>query len=136
MEEFKKIVGQNLRDHNPFPRFDEGISPERIASALGLEVSKVVANWDMKGIFSVFSRKFMEDQAVKMEKVGNWKAFYVVSAMLVYKIVLFHNIDHFVDHLVVRIFFFGNPVPFLLADLHYALHELHEKKGGTILCCA
>ena len=93
-------------------------------------------NWDVKGPFNGFSRKFLEDQAKKIEKEGNWEAFYAVLAVLVYGIVLFPNIDHFVDHLAVRIFLSGNPVPFLLADLYYTLHDRHEKKGGTILCCA
>ncbi|XP_050914742.1 uncharacterized protein LOC127129634 [Lathyrus oleraceus] len=136
LEEFERIVGRNLKDHNPFPKFDEDIPPKRITLALGLKVSEVVDNWDVKGALNGFSRKFLEDQAKKMEKEGNWKAFYVVLAMLVYGIVLFPNIVHFVDHLAVRIFLSGNPVPFLLADLHYALHEHHEKKGGTILYCA
>ncbi|XP_050899230.1 uncharacterized protein LOC127105999 [Lathyrus oleraceus] len=131
LEEFERIVGRN-----PFPRFDKGIHPKRIASALGLDVSEVVANWDVKGIFSGFSREFLEDQVMKMKKTGNWKAFYDVLVVLVYGIVLFPNIDHSVDHLAVRIFLFGNHVPFLLADLHYALHERHEKKGGTLLFCA
>ncbi|XP_050887708.1 uncharacterized protein LOC127092861 [Lathyrus oleraceus] len=136
LEKFERIVGRNLKDHNPFSKFDEGIPPKRIALALGLNVSEVMDNWDVKGAFNVFSRKFLEDQAKKMEKEGNWEAFYVVLAVLVYGIVLFPNIDHFVDHLAVRTFLSGNPVSFLLADLHYALHDRHEKKGGTILCCA
>ncbi|XP_050895571.1 uncharacterized protein LOC127102210 [Lathyrus oleraceus] len=135
LEEFERIVGWNLRDHNTFPKFDEGIPPKRIALALGLKVSKVVENWDVKGDFNGFSRKFLEDQAKKMEIEGNWKSFYAVLAVLVYGRVLFPNIDHFVDHLAVRIFLSGNPISFLLVDLHYALHERHEKKGGTILCC-
>ncbi|XP_050895482.1 uncharacterized protein LOC127102110 [Lathyrus oleraceus] len=92
MEELERIVGRNLRDHNPFPKFDEGIPPKRIVLALGLKVSEVVSNWDVKGVLN--------------------------------------------DHLAVRIFLSGNPVPFLLAYLHYAFHDRHEKKGGTILCCA
>lgn len=27
-------------------------------------------------------------------------------------------------------------MPFLLADIYHALHTRHEKKGGTLLCCA
>ncbi|KAI5417924.1 hypothetical protein KIW84_042523 [Lathyrus oleraceus] len=84
LEEVERIIGRNLKDHNPFPKLDEDIPPKRIASAL----------------------------------------------------VLFPNIDHFVDHLAVRIFLSGNPVPFLLGDLYYTLHDRHEKKGGIVLCCA
>lgn len=136
LEEFERIAGRNLRDHNPFPRFDEVIPPKRITLALGLDVYEVIANCDVKGIFRGFSRKFLEDQAVKIKKTENWKTFYDILSLLVYGIILFPNIDYFVDHLAVRIFLFGNPVSFLLDDLHYALHECHEKKGGTLLCCA
>ncbi|XP_050878259.1 uncharacterized protein LOC127082076, partial [Lathyrus oleraceus] len=135
-KEVERIIGRNLKDHYPFPKLDEDIPPKRIVSALGLKVSEVVDNWDVKGPFSGFSRKFLEDQAKKMEKEGDWESFYAVLAVLIYGIVLFPNIDHFVDHLAVRIFLSGNPVPFLLADLYYTLHDRHERKGGIVLCCA
>lgn len=35
-----------------------------------------------------------------------------------------------------RIFLSDNHVPFLLDDLHYALYECNENRGGNILCCA
>ncbi|XP_050876877.1 uncharacterized protein LOC127080605 [Lathyrus oleraceus] len=98
LEELERIVGRNLRDHDPFPKFDEGITAKRITSVLGMEVQLIISNWDKKGAFNGFSRCF-------------------------------------VDHVVVRIFLSGNQVPFLLADIYYALHERHEKKGGTLLCC-
>lgn len=54
---------------------------------------------------------------MKLEKDGKWKALHVVLALLVYGIVLFLNIDSFVDHVAIRIFLSGNPVPFLLDDI-------------------
>lgn len=32
LEELERIVGRNLRDHDPFPKFDEGITAKRITS--------------------------------------------------------------------------------------------------------
>lgn len=72
---------------------------------------------------------------MKLEKYGKRKAFHVVLSLLVYGTILFPNLDSFVDHVAVKIFLSGNPVPFLLDDIYYALHERHEKKGGTLLCC-
>lgn len=40
------------------------------------------------------------------------------------------------DQIVVEIFLLGNPIPLLLADIYYSLLERHEKKEGTLLCCA
>lgn len=68
-------------------------------------------------------------------KDGKWDEFYVVLALIVHWIVLFPNIDNFVDHLAVEIFLAGHPVSFLLADIYHTLHTLHEKKGETFLCC-
>jgi len=44
LEEVERIIGRNLKDHNPFPKFDEDIPPKRIALALGLKVYEVVDN--------------------------------------------------------------------------------------------
>lgn len=87
LEELERIIGQNLRDHDPFPKFDEGITVKRITSVLGLEVQLVISNWDKKGAFNVFSRWFLEEQVVKLEKEGKQKAFHVVLALLVDSIV-------------------------------------------------
>lgn len=135
LEEFERIMSRNFRDHDPFPKFDEGITAKRITSVLGLEVQLVISNWDKKRVFRGFSIWVLEEQDVKLEKDGKQKAFHAMLALLVYGIVLFLNLDSFEDHVAVRIFLSGNPVPFLLADIYYALHEHHEKKGGTLLCC-
>lgn len=52
--------------------------------------------------------------------------------LLIHGIISFPNIDNFVDHLEVDIFLTDNPMPFLLADFY----TRHERKGGTIPCCA
>lgn len=57
-------------------------------------------------------------------------------ALLISGVVLFPNIDKFVDHLAVEIFLTKNPLPFLLTDFYHAFHTRHDKKGGTFLCCA
>ncbi|XP_050889328.1 uncharacterized protein LOC127094546 [Lathyrus oleraceus] len=79
---------------------------------------------------------FLEDLALKFKKKGNWNAFYVVLDLLIHGIVLFPNVEKFVDQVAIEVFLSGNPVPFLLADIYHALHARHEKRGGTLLCCA
>ncbi|XP_050877511.1 uncharacterized protein LOC127081281 [Lathyrus oleraceus] len=79
---------------------------------------------------------FLEDLALKFKKKGNWNAFYVVLDLLIHGIVLFPNVEKFVDQVAIEVFLSGNHVPFLLADIYHALHAQHEKRGGTLLCCA
>ncbi|XP_050878039.1 uncharacterized protein LOC127081857 [Lathyrus oleraceus] len=79
---------------------------------------------------------FLEDLALKFKKKGNWNAFYAVLALLINGIVLFPNVEKFVDQVAIEVFLSSNPVPFLLADIYHAFHARHEKRGGTLLCCA
>lgn len=101
---------------------------------MGLDTQEV-ANQDTKGIFKWFLRKFLEGQTWKFVKAENWDAFYIILALLVHGIMLFLNINHFVDHLAVEIFLLGNLMPFLLVDIYHTLHTRHEKRGGTFICC-
>ncbi|XP_050915984.1 uncharacterized protein LOC127131090 [Lathyrus oleraceus] len=135
-EEFERIVGRSLKKLNHFPKFNEEFTPKKIALALSVYVQVVLSNWDIKGTFKGFSRRFLEDLAMEFEKTDNWKAFNVVMALLIHGVMLYPNIDNFMDQIVVEIFLFGNPIPFLLGDIYYSLHERHGKKGGTLLCCA
>ena len=73
---------------------------------------------------------------MKNEKVENWKAFNAIIALSIHGIMLFPNIENFVDQIAVEIFLSCNPIPFLLVDIYYSPHESREKKGGTLLCCA
>lgn len=95
----------------------------------------VIGNWDKKGVFNGFSRWFFEEQVVKLGKDEKRKAVHAMLALLVYGIVLFPNLDNFVDYVTARIFVSGNPIPFILDNIYYALYERHEKKGGTLLSC-
>jgi hypothetical protein len=133
LEEVERIVGLRLKDFNPFPKLEEDMGPKKIASALSINVPTVRDNWVEKGGCKGFAAMFLEDLALKFKKSGNWNAFYVVLALLIHGIVLFPNVEKFVDQVAIEVFLSGNLVPFLLADIYHALHARHEKKGGTLL---
>lgn len=71
-----------------------------------------------------------------MVKEEKWKLCGAVLTLLVHGIVLFPNIDNFVDHLEVEIFLAGNPVPFLLEDFYHTFQTRNEKKSENFLCYA
>lgn len=136
LEEFERNLGQTLKEHNPLVKLSEDVTPKKITLALGINIKYVIANLDTKGIFKGFIRKFCEVQAIGLEKTEKWKAFSSVLALMIYGIVLFPNVDNYVDNLDIEVYLLGNPVPFLLDDIYYSFHTRHEKKGGTFLCCA
>ena len=62
-------------------------------------------------------------------------AFEAIFVLLIYGLVLFPNIDKFVDVNAIRIFSTLNPVPTLLGDTYFSLHMRNAKGGGAIVCC-
>lgn len=136
LEEFERILGQSLKKHNPFPKLSEDVTPKKISSALSVDIQVMLNDWDTKGIFKGFLRRFLEDLAVEFEKEDNLKDFNVVMSLLIHGIMLFPNINNFMDQIAMEIFLSSNTIPFRLTDIYYSLHERHEKKGGTLICCA
>lgn len=136
LEECERILNRSIKDHNLFPKIKEDFTMPKLASVLGIDVGELAASWAPKGADKGFDRKFLEDHAWKFVKEKKWESCIAVFTLLIYGIVLFPNIDNFIDHVAVDIFLSDNPMPFLLADLYHTFHTLHEKKGGTFLCCA
>ncbi|XP_050920454.1 uncharacterized protein LOC127138094 [Lathyrus oleraceus] len=136
LEEVERIMGLKLKDFNPSPKLEEEVGPKKIMLVLGTDVPTVLANWIEKGCFKGFAMRFLEELALKFKKARNWKAFYDVLDLLIHGIMLFPNIEKFMDHVVVEVFLSGNHVSFLLADIYHVFHARHEKRGETLLCCA
>lgn len=136
LEEFERLLNRSIKDHNPFPKIEEEFAMPKLASVLGIEVVELAASWAPKGTDKGFARKFLEGHAWRLAKEKKWDSCIAVLALLIYEIILFPNIDNFIDQAVMNIFLSGNPVPFLLADFYHTLHTRHEKKSGTFLCCA
>ncbi|KEH33561.1 hypothetical protein MTR_3g046487 [Medicago truncatula] len=58
-----------------------------------------------------------------------------ILALLIYGLILFPNLDNFVDMNAIEIFHSKNPVPTLLADTYHAIHDRTLKGRGYIFCC-
>lgn len=136
LEEFAHIIGINIKDQVPYTGLGEFPQLSQIAPALHMNKSEVSANLETKGGIQGFSMGFLVSQATHFRSNDNWVAFNDMLALLIYCIVLFPNIDDFVDMEAIRIFMLQNPVPTLLADVYHYVHWRVEKKGGMIQCCA
>ncbi|KAI5426791.1 hypothetical protein KIW84_032281 [Lathyrus oleraceus] len=79
--------------------------------------------------------EFLVAQATVYGKARSEDAFEALFVLLIYGLVLFPNIDKFVDVNAIRIFSVLNPVPTLLGDAYFSLHLRNAKGGGVIVCC-
>ncbi|XP_050896200.1 uncharacterized protein LOC127102928 [Lathyrus oleraceus] len=136
LEEYSYWFGLPVSDKLPFSGSEKTLTPVAIAKALHLETSIVKANFITKGWILGLTSRFLMEKAFVFAEVDNRDAFEAIFALLIYGIMLFLNIDNFVDVNVVRIFLISNPLPILLGYTYHSIHHKTKKGGGTILCCA
>lgn len=103
-----------------------------LSTVLGINANKLVANWGSKCTIKRLTQKFLEAHAWEMIKEEKPDLCSATLSLLIHGIVIFPNIDKFVDYLVVEVFKANNFMPFLLADFYHTFHTRHEKKRGTL----
>ncbi|KAI5388024.1 hypothetical protein KIW84_073929 [Lathyrus oleraceus] len=107
LEEYAYLVGIPILDQLPFSGLKSIPASQEIADMLHIDESLAMS----------------ED------------AFEAIFVFLIYGLVLFPNINKFVDVNAIRIFSTLNPVPTLLGDTYFSLHMRNAKGGGAIVCC-
>ncbi|XP_050876346.1 uncharacterized protein LOC127080058 [Lathyrus oleraceus] len=125
-----------MKNKSLFEGTDDSLPLEVIASALHMDEKEAKANLETKGNTKGFSLSFLLERAHTLLKAESWNACYSAIALAIYGIVLFPNMDGFVDMTAISVFLTGNPVPPLLADVYYYISHRYTKKKGLIACCA
>ncbi|KAI5386437.1 hypothetical protein KIW84_072825 [Lathyrus oleraceus] len=136
LEEFERLVRIPMKDKSLFEGTDESLPLEVIASALHMGEKEEKDNLETKGNTKGFSLSFLLERAHTLLKAESWDACYSAIALAIYGIILFPNMDGFVDMTAICVFLTGNPVPTLLADVYYHISHRYTKKKGLIACCA
>ena len=138
LEEYAYLVGLPVRDQVPFSGLEEDPKASAIATSLCLKITDIMSNLTTKGKEKIqgLTSGFLINKAYTCAKAGNVHAFESILVLLIYGLVLFPNVDGFVDTNAIRIFLAKNPVPTLLGDTYHSIHHRTEKQDGLILCCA
>ncbi|KAI5411169.1 hypothetical protein KIW84_056347 [Lathyrus oleraceus] len=135
LEEYAHLVGIPILDQVPFSDLESIPTSREIADLLHIDESLIKANLTTKGGIQGLPSDFLIAQATVYGKARSEDAFEALFVLLIYGLVLFPNIDKFVDVNAIRIFFVLNPVPTLLGDAYFSLHMRNAKGGGVIVCC-
>ena len=120
----------------PFSGLKEALSASAIAKALDLKTSEIAASLTPKANIEGLTSKFLLSKAYTCDSTNQTHAFESIISLLIYGLVLFPNINDFVDANAIQIFLTKNLVPTLLADTYHSIHHRTMKQDGTILCCA
>ncbi|KAI5384652.1 hypothetical protein KIW84_071600 [Lathyrus oleraceus] len=135
LEEYAHLVGIPILDQLPFNGLESIPTSQRIADMLHIDESLVKAHMTTKGGIQGLPSEFLIAQATVYGKAMSEDTFEAIFVLLIYGLVLFPNIDKFVDVNAIRIFSTLNPVPTLLGDTYFSLHLRNAKGGGAIVCC-
>ncbi|KAI5432238.1 hypothetical protein KIW84_036109 [Lathyrus oleraceus] len=135
LEEYAYLVGIPILDQFPFSGLESIPTSREIADMLHIDESLIGAHMTTKGGIQGLPSEFLIAQATVYGKAMSEDAFEAIFVLLIYGLVLFPNIDKFVDVNAIRIFSALNPVPTLLGDTYFSLHMRNAKGGGAIVCC-
>ncbi|KAK2382708.1 hypothetical protein QL285_070225 [Trifolium repens] len=133
LEGYSYWVGLPVSDKAPFNGLEEIPKSSAIAAALHLKTSDIAANITSKGGFQGLTSRFLFGKAFIFAEARSIDAFEAILALLIYGLVLFPNVDCFVDINAIRIFLIGNPVPTLLADTYHSIHHRTQKGDENAL---
>lgn len=136
LEDIEILLNWSIKEYNPFPKLEEVFCLTELSTVLGINANKLVDNWGSKGSVKGLTQWFLEAHAWEMIKEEMPDFCSATLALLIHGVVIFPNVDKFMDHLAVKVFLTKNLVPFLLADFYHTFHTRHEKKWGTFLCCS
>ncbi|KAI5427166.1 hypothetical protein KIW84_032548 [Lathyrus oleraceus] len=135
LEEYAYLVGIPILDQLSFSGLESIPTSQEITDMLHIDESLVGAHMTTKGGIQGLPSEFLIAQATIYGKAMSENAFEAIFVLLIYGLVLFPNIDKFVDVNAIRIFSALNPVPTLLGDTYFSLHMRNAKGGGAIVCC-
>jgi len=107
-------------DKVPFHGLEPGPKIPDIAIALQIEKSDIKKHLTTKGGLQCLPFNFLHQKATDFAERSDANAFETILAVLIYGIVLFPNLDNFVDINAIQIFLSQNPVPTLLADTYFS----------------
>jgi len=136
LEEYSYLMGRPVLEEVPFSGLKETLIASAIAKALDLKTSEIAASITPKAKIQGLTSKFLLSKAYTCASTNQTHAFESILALVIYGLVLFPNINGFVDANGIQIFLTKNPVSTLLADTYHSIHHKTMKQDGTILCCA
>ncbi|KAI5404843.1 hypothetical protein KIW84_051854 [Lathyrus oleraceus] len=135
LEEYAYLVGIPILDQLSFSCLESIPTSQEIADMLHIDESLIDAHMTTKGGIQGLPSEFLIAQATMYGKAMSEDAFEAIFVLIIYGLVLFPNIDKFVDVNAIRIFSTLNLVPTLLGETYFSLLMRNAKGGGAIVCC-
>lgn len=122
LEESAHLLQLPVKDQAPYMIEDNFPNSADIAQALCMKKDLIESTLRIKGNTHSLPSKFLFENATVFANSGSWDTFYANFALLIYRLVLFSNVEGFVDKTDITILISQNPVPTLLVDVFFSFH--------------
>ncbi|KAI5384916.1 hypothetical protein KIW84_071777 [Lathyrus oleraceus] len=127
LEEYSHLLGIPVSDKVPFNGLEEIPRSHVIAEALHLRKSKIDAHLVKKGGIIGLTFEFLIGRYIIFAQASSMDDFEAILIYLIYGLVLFPNIEIFVNLNAIRIFLIGNLVLTILGDMYFSWHLRNSK---------
>jgi len=137
IEEFEQILDLPLEGKAPYKHLEQHASVPVIARFMKIHPveleGKIVSRKQAKD----FPQKFLEAYLCQLADKNEWETFMDVLTTVIYGVLLFPNIEYFVDYVAVDVFIASktrskNPITNILADVFGTLDLCSKRKKGKM----
>jgi len=140
VKEFEEILGCPLGGRKPYLFSDFYPSLARISKIVQISNQELNHRKQVKNGVVGIPRKCLEAKARILAGRGEWAPFIDILALLIFRGVLFPNVDGLVDLAAIDTFLAfhdrkESPVVAMLADLYDTFDQRCEKSSTMIVCC-
>ncbi|RDY08350.1 hypothetical protein CR513_07437, partial [Mucuna pruriens] len=136
LEEYERLIGMPYDTSPPYLFRGHYPSWASVAKVLKVSESEILSQNGVEGI----PKMALEVRLQQLQEDENWSAFIHLYRLLVYDIMLFLQIEHYVDLATIDTFLGRRDqgehlVMVVLADTYYTLDHCSMRNGKGLRCC-
>jgi len=140
IKEFEQIMGLSMEDKVPYRHSEQHASISTLAGILKVHPAELEGKMASKGNSKGIPQGYLEGHLRRLAEKEVGGTFMDVLALTLYGVILFPNMENFVDQIALDVFVAykihsESPVTAILADVYGSLNLCHTLKRKKMLCC-
>ena len=108
LEEYEQILGLPIADQRPYRYLGHYAALETVAKVLKIHPKDLQAAQQNRNEIKGFPREFLDKHMKLLAQAENWDAFIDALALTLYGLILFPNLDNYVDFAAIDVFLAWN----------------------------
>ncbi|RDX78460.1 hypothetical protein CR513_41265, partial [Mucuna pruriens] len=140
LEEYERLLGLPLVEETLYFHQDQAPSWGTMACLLKVSEEDILRVKKRRNGIEGLPRAYLVQRLDQLRLRKDWPAFIDTLGLLIYGILLFPQLEDYVDRTTMEVFLARknkgeNPTMAVLADTYYSLHQCGERRRGILRCC-